>query len=246
MENNDKQVILITGATKGLGLADAIRLSRDDDNIVVVNSHRQLDADELAAFQAHFDQPLDVLVGDVASEDDAKNMIDQVVEKYGKIDVLVNNAGITQDTLLTRMKADSFKQVLNTNLFGVFNMTKFAMKKMQKARKGCIINLSSIAGLHGNLGQANYSSTKAGLVGLTKTTAQEGSLRGIRCNAVAPGMIKTDMTDKLSDKNIKAWEEQIPAKRFGTPDEVAQVVEFLIKNEYMNGQVITVDGGLTM
>jgi 3-oxoacyl-[acyl-carrier protein] reductase len=246
METNDKQVILITGATKGLGLADAMRLSRDDNNIVVVNSHRQLAADELATFQAHFDKPLDILVGDVASEDDAKNMIDQVVEKYGKIDVLVNNAGITQDTLLTRMKADSFKQVLNTNLFGVFNMTKFAMKKMQKARKGCIINLSSIAGLHGNLGQANYSSTKAGLVGLTKTTAQEGSLRGIRCNAVAPGMIKTDMTDKLSDKNIKAWEEKIPAKRFGTPDEVAQVVEFLIKNEYMNGQVITVDGGLTM
>lgn len=246
MENNEKQVILITGATKGLGLADAIRLSKNDNNIVIVNSHRELSDDEMKALQANFDREVDVLIGDVASEEDAKSMIDTVVDKYGKIDVLVNNAGITQDTLLTRMKADSFKQVLDTNLFGVFNMTKFALKKMQKARKGCIINMSSIAGLHGNLGQANYSSTKAGLVGLTKTTAQEGSLRGIRCNAVAPGMIKTAMTDKLSDKNIKAWEEQIPSKRFGTPDEVAQVVEFLINDEYMNGQVITVDGGLTM
>lgn len=246
MENNEKQVILITGATKGLGLADAVRLAKDENNIVIANSHRQLNEDELKAFQANFDSEIDVLVGDVASEDDAKAMIDSVIEKYGKLDVLVNNAGITQDTLLTRMKGDSFKQVLDTNLFGVFNMTKFAMKKMQRARKGCIINLSSIAGLHGNLGQANYSSTKAGIVGLTKTTAQEGALRGIRCNAVAPGMIKTAMTAKLGDSYIADWEEKIPAKRFGTPDEVAQVVEFLIKNEYMNGQVITVDGGLTM
>lgn len=246
MEKTEKRVILITGATKGLGLADAIRLSKDKNNIVIVNSHRELSDDENKALQDNFDNEIEVLTGDVASEEDAKAMIDSIIDEYGKIDVLVNNAGITQDTLLTRMKAESFKQVLNTNLFGAFNMTKFAMKKMQRARKGSIINMSSIAGLHGNLGQANYSSTKAGLVGLTKTTAQEGSLRGIRCNAVAPGMIKTAMTDKLSEKNIKAWEEQIPARRFGNPDEVAQVVEFLINNEYMNGQVITVDGGLTM
>ncbi|MCL0318645.1 3-oxoacyl-ACP reductase FabG [Apilactobacillus xinyiensis] len=246
MDTNDKKVILITGATKGLGLADAIRLSKDSKNIVIANSHRELSDAERDELQSKFANPVDILVGDVASEDDAKSMVNEVVDKYGRIDVLINNAGITQDTLLTRMKADSFKQVLDTNLFGVFNMTKFALKNMQKKRQGCIINMASIAGLHGNLGQANYSASKAGIVGLTKTIAQEGALRGIRCNAVAPGMITSDMTAKLSDKNIKKWEEQIPLGRFGNPDEVAEVVEFLINSRYITGQVITVDGGLTM
>ncbi|GLB46474.1 3-oxoacyl-ACP reductase [Philodulcilactobacillus myokoensis] len=246
MAENNKKVIFITGSTKGIGLADAKRLANDHNNLVIINSHRDLSNDEIKNLKDQFPNPIEVLVGDVSSEDSAKKMIDGIINQFGKIDVLVNNAGITQDKLLTRMKSDSFKAVLNTNLVGAFNMTKYALKAMQKKRSGCIINMSSIAGLHGNMGQANYSASKAGMVGLTKTTAQEGSLRGIRCNAIAPGMIRTAMTDKLSDRNIARWEKQIPMKRFGKADEIAETVEFLINNHYITGQVITVDGGLTI
>lgn len=189
-----KQIALVTGAAKGIGLAIAKRLA-DDGLTVIINAHHELD-DETAKQLADAGYHFDVLVGDVANEDDAEQMINSVVEKYGQIDVLVNNAGITKDKLLSRMKLADFKAVLDTNLVGAFNMIKFAMKIMQKARQGSIVNISSISGLHGNLGQANYSSSKAGLVGLTKTAAREGALRGIRSNAVAPGMVKTDMTEK--------------------------------------------------
>ncbi|ANZ57803.1 beta-ketoacyl-ACP reductase [Fructilactobacillus lindneri] len=242
----DKKIVLVTGGTKGIGLATSQRLARDASNQVVINSHRELADDEKEALLASFANPVEVVTGDVSKEEDAKRMIDDLVSEYGHIDVLVNNAGMTQDKLMTRMTETSFKDVLNTNLVGTFNMSKYALKAMQKKRFGVIINMSSIAGIHGNMGQANYSASKAGIIGLTKTTAQEGSLRGVRCNAIAPGMIKTAMTDKLSDKIIKQWTEQIPLHRFGNPDNIAETVEFLIKNDYITGQVITVDGGLTM
>ncbi len=191
------------------------------------------------------DQYINV-VGDVVDEDDAKSMIDTAVETYGQLDVLVNNAGITKDKLLSRLSLEDFKAVLDTNLVGAFNMTKFAMKVMQKARSGAIVNISSISGLHGNLGQANYSASKAGLVGLTKTAAREGTLRNIRANAVAPGMIRTAMTEKMSDRRQKEFADQIPLKRFGEADEIADTVAFLIHNQYITGQVVTVDGGLTI
>ena len=241
-----KRVILITGATKGIGLADAKRFSKHTGNHVIINSHRHLNRDQVQSLQDQLPRPADVLTGNVADEQQASGMVKQVVKKYGQIDVLVNNAGITQDTLLMLMKADSFKRVLDVNLVGTFNMTKAALKVMLKQRRGCIVNMASVSGLHGNLGQANYSASKAGIVGLTKTTAQEGALRGIRCNAVAPGMIKTAMTAKLSDRVAKRWQKRIPMHRFGTPDEVAQTVEFLIDNHYMTGQVVTLDGGLTI
>ncbi len=183
-----KQVALVTGAAKGIGLAIAKRLF-DDDKTVIINAHHELD-DETKAKLADDGYSFDVYVGDVANEDDAEKMINDVVDQYGQIDILVNNAGITRDKLLSRLKLADFKAVLETNLVGAFNMTKFAMKVMQKARKGAIVNISSISGLHGNLGQANYSASKAGLVGLTKTAAREGALRNIRCNAVAPGWSK--------------------------------------------------------
>lgn len=239
-----KQVAFITGAAKGIGLSIAKRLS-DDGMTVVINAHHELSDDEakqLADEGYHFD----VLVGDVANEDDAEQMVNAVVEKHGQLDVLVNNAGITKDKLLSRMKLADFKAVLDTNLVGAFNMTKFAMKLMQKARKGAIVNISSISGLHGNLGQANYSSSKAGLVGLTKTAAREGALRGIRSNAVAPGMVKTDMTEKMSERRQSEFTDQIPLKRFAEPAEIADAVAFLVHNQYITGQVITVDGGLTI
>ncbi|XIF19449.1 MAG: SDR family oxidoreductase [Acetilactobacillus jinshanensis] len=241
-----KRVILITGAAKGIGLADAKRLSRNPNNQIVINSHRKLSADEIKKIQNQLARPADLLVGDVSDEKAAQKMVKTVFKKYGHIDVLVNNAGITRDTLIPLMKASDFKAVLDTNLVGTFNMTKAALRYMFKKRHGVIINMSSVSGLHGNLGQANYSASKAGIVGLTKTTAQEGSLRGIRCNAVAPGMIATAMTAKLSDRVARRWKKRIPMHRFGKPDEVAQTVEFLINNQYITGQVITLDGGLTI
>ncbi|KRK88382.1 3-oxoacyl-[acyl-carrier-protein] reductase [Lentilactobacillus sunkii] len=238
------QIALVTGAAKGIGLSIAKRLS-DDGMTVVINAHHEL-SDEQTKDLADAGYNFDVLVGDVANEDDAERMINEVVEKHGQIDVLVNNAGITKDKLLSRMKLDDFKAVLDTNLVGAFNMTKFAMKFMQKSRKGAIVNISSISGLHGNLGQANYSSSKAGLVGLTKTAAREGALRGIRSNAVAPGMVKTDMTEKMSERRQSEFTDQIPLKRFAEPAEIADAVAFLAGNQYITGQVITVDGGLTI
>lgn len=239
-----KQIALVTGAAKGIGLAIAKRLSKDGMT-VVLNTHHALDDDvkqQLSDQGVTFDN----LVGDVANEDDAQAMIDSLLEKYGQIDVLVNNAGINRDKLLSRTKLSDFKAVIDTNLIGAFNMTKFAMKSMQKSRSGVIVNISSISGLHGNIGQANYSASKAGLVGLTKTAAREGALRNIRCNAVAPGMIETDMTGKMSERRQKEFTDQIPLKRFGRPDEIADAVSFLVHNDYLTGQVITIDGGLTI
>ncbi|GEP19232.1 3-oxoacyl-ACP reductase FabG [Pediococcus argentinicus] len=232
----DKKVALITGGTRGIGLATA-QLFQEKGYQVVITARHQPQAEK---------KDLRFISGDVANESDAKRIINNVVEQYGRLDVLVNNAGITVDMLLSRMKLESFKKVLDVNLGGTFNMTKFAMKAMQKQRSGNIIDLSSISGLNGNIGQANYAASKAGIVGLMKTTAREGALRGIRCNAIAPGMIVTDMTDKLSDKIKESVVEQVPLHRFGNPDEIAKTAYFLADNDYITGQTIVVDGGLSI
>lgn len=242
----DKKVTLITGAAKGIGLATAIKLASDENNFVIINSHRNLSEDEQSNIKAQMDNEIGFIVGDVSKDEDANRMISEIVDQYGQIDALVNNAGITEDKLMTRMTEESFENVINTNLVGTFNMSKYALKSMQKKRSGVIINMSSISGLHGNVGQANYSASKSGIVGLTKTIAQEGALRGVRSNAVAPGMIKTAMTEKLSEKIASDFENKIPLKRFGDPEEIAETVQFLISNNYITGQVITVDGGLTI
>lgn len=239
--STEKKVALITGGAKGIGLATAKRLSKEFK--VVINIHSDPTPEQLKIFD---DYHLTYVKGDVASEADSKQIISDIVDEHGHLDVLVNNAGITRDKLMTRMKQADFEDVINTNLTGTFNMSKFALKQMQRQRSGNIINLSSIVGLNGNIGQANYAASKAGILGLTKTMAREGALRGVRCNAVAPGMIETSMTDALSDKTMDYYKETIPLKRFGTADEVAQTVEFLIQNPYITGQVIAVDGGLTI
>lgn len=186
--------------------------------------------------------------GDVANYDDTEKMAKQIIEKFDKIDVLVNNAGITKDTLLMRMKKEDFQNVIDVNLIGTFNVTKNVISHMMKAHSGRIINISSVVGISGNAGQTNYSASKAGIIGFTKSLAKEVASRNILVNAVAPGFIKTDMTDVLKDNIKDQIAKTIPLKRMGTAEDVANVVKFLVSEDssYITGQVIHVDGGMLM
>ena len=184
--------------------------------------------------------------GDVSDFADAKRMVDQAIVELGSVDVLVNNAGITQDTLMLKMTEADFEKVLKVNLTGAFNMTQSVLKPMMKAREGAIINMSSVVGLMGNIGQANYAASKAGLIGFTKSVAREVANRNIRVNAIAPGMIESDMTAVLSDKVKDAMLAQIPMKEFGQAEQVADLTVFLAGQDYLTGQVVAIDGGLSM
>lgn len=187
-----------------------------------------------------------VVLGDISQASDVKRMVKEAYAAFGQIDILVNNAGITNDKLLIGMKEADFASVIDVNLKGTFLMSQAFLKKMYKQKAGVIINLASVIGLHGNVGQANYAASKAGVIGLTKSLAKEGALRNIRANAIAPGMIISDMTAVLSDKVKADIMTEIPLKRFGQADEVAQTAVFLAQNDYITGQVITVDGGMTI
>lgn len=237
-------VALITGSSRGIGLEIAKYLAKKGYQ-VVLNSRSEIGEDVLNAFEGST-IPVAQVTGDVSDFDTSKKVIDQVVEEFGQIDVLINNAGITRDGLIMRMKEDDFDAVISTNLKGTFNMCRHVTKSMLKKKTGTIINMSSVVGLMGNAGQTNYAASKAGVVGLTKALARELSSRRITVNAIAPGYIETEMTDVLSDKNKKAMLDQIPLKRFGQVEEIAQTVEFLINNRYMTGQVIEVNGGLNI
>ncbi len=186
--------------------------------------------------------------GDVSNFEDAKNMVEKIIEKFGKIDILVNNAGITRDMLIMRMKKEDFEAVINVNLIGTFNVTKNVIPYMMKQRSGKIINLSSVVGISGNAGQANYSASKAGIIGFTKSLAKELGSRNILVNAVAPGFIQTDMTDVLKDEVKEEISKNIPLKRMGTVQDVANVIKFLASDDssYITGQVINIDGGMLM
>lgn len=238
------EVALITGSSRGIGLEIAKYLANTGYQ-VILNGRSEIKEDILDQFK---DAPVPVaqITGDVSDFDGAKAIVDQAIDQFGKIDVLINNAGITRDGLIMRMKEEDFDAVINTNLKGAFNMSRHVTQPMLKQRKGTIINMSSVVGLMGNAGQTNYAASKAGLIGLTKALARELSSRHITVNAIAPGYIETEMTDILSDKVKDTMLGQIPLKRFGQAEEIAQTVEFLINNKYITGQVIEVNGGLNM
>ncbi|WP_283583236.1 3-oxoacyl-ACP reductase family protein [Limosilactobacillus difficilis] len=244
MELADK-VVLITGSSRGIGAATAKAFLAAGCRVILNGRHEELPAalsEELQQIGGDFHY----LPADMAQPADVAQLAKQAWQLYGQVDILVNNAGITKDQLMIGMKAAAFDDLLAVNLRGPFLLTKALLKKMYKQRRGVIINLASVVGLHGNIGQANYAASKAGLIGLTKTVAREGALRGIRCNAIAPGMIASDMTNALSECNKKQIISQIPLQRLGQPAEVAQTAVFLAQNDYITGQTIVVDGGMTI
>ena len=242
------KVAMITGATRGIGKQIALTLANEGYNIVL---NYRTENDEL--FQAKNEiesKNVNCLTvqGDVTNFEDCKQMIESAIKEFGKIDVLINNAGITKDMLLARMKEEDFKQVIDVNLVGTFNMTKNVISYMMKARSGRIINISSVVGIAGNAGQTNYSASKAGIIGFTKSLAKEVASRNILVNAVAPGFIETNMTDVLKQEVKDEIAKNIPLKRMGTPQDVANVVKFLASEDssYITGQVINIDGGMVM
>ena len=236
--------VFVTGGAKGIGRAICLGFAKEGANIVL--NYRSTVDDELLEEIKGYGVEVLALQGDVSNFDEAKAMLDKAVEQFGGIEVLVNNAGITRDKLLIGMAEEDWDSVINTNLKGCFNMVKHCAKLMLKQKCGSIINLSSVIGLVGNAGQANYSASKAGIIGLTHSVAKELASRSITCNAIAPGFIQTDMTKVLSDKNKEAILGGIPLGRIGEPEEIAAVAVFLAKNRYITGQVIAVDGGMTM
>lgn len=242
------KVAIVTGGSRGIGRAISVALA-DAGALVVVNyKGNQAAADEVvAAIEAKEGQAL-AIQADIASAEDVERLFKTVLERFGRIDILVNNAGITRDTLLLRMKEADFDAVLDTNLRGAYLTTRAALRPMTKARSGRIINITSVVGLIGNAGQANYSAAKAGLIGFTKAIAREMASRSITVNAVAPGYIDTELTSGLGEQIRAAILENIPLGRLGAPEDIANTVCFLASDaaSYITGQTITVDGGMVM
>ncbi len=242
------QTAIITGSGRGLGKAIAMKLAAMGANIILNDITASDSVDDTCREMTGMGYKVAVAKGDVRSEEDSENMVKAALEVFGSLDILVNNAGITRDNLMIRMSEKDWDDVLDINLKGAFICTRAAVKVMMKKRKGKIINIASVAGVMGNPGQANYSASKAGLIGLTKTTAKEMASRNITCNAVAPGVIQSKMTDILPEKVKENYLNNIPLGRFGTPEDVADVIGFLASgdSDYVTGQVINIDGGLVM
>lgn len=242
---------VVTGSSRGIGRAIAEKLAGAGYNVCInCSSESGLEAVQTLASELSAAHGVDVIarVANVADPEQAKALVEAAFERFGRIDVLVNNAGITRDGLLARMKDEDFDAVIDVNLKGTFNCCRAAAQRMMKQRYGRIVNMSSVVGVSGNAGQANYAASKAGVIGLTKSIARELAGRNITCNAVAPGFIETDMTDALSEKQRAAIGERIAAKRFGTAEEVAALVRFLASegSGYITGQVICIDGGMSL
>lgn len=242
------KVAIVTGGTRGIGRAIALKLADKGANIVINYRNSDKEAEELKAILEEKGVKVLTVKCDISNFEDSKNLMNKCKEVFGKIDILVNNAGITKDTLIMRMKEQDFDSVIDVNLKGTFNCAKHASAIMLKQRFGKIINMTSVVGIAGNAGQVNYAASKAGVIGLTKSLAKELGSRGITVNAVAPGFINTDMTASLSEKVKEEASKNIPLKRLGDPEDVANLVGFLASDaaNYITGQVINVDGGMVM
>lgn len=241
----DKNVI-ITGASRGIGMGIAKVFASHGANVAFTYSSSEAPALALEKELSEHGVKAKAYKSNAASFDAAEELVKAVLEDFDGIDVLINNAGITKDNLLMRMGEDDFDKVIEINLKSVFNMTKAVQRTLLKQRKGSIINMSSVVGVKGNAGQTNYAASKAGMIGFTKSVALELGSRNIRCNAIAPGFIETEMTDNLDEKVVQGWRDGIPLKRGGTPEDVANACLFLASDlsAYITGQVLNVDGGM--
>ena len=235
--------VLVTGSSRGLGAAIAVKFAEHRANVILNARHEPT---ELIQQIKDLGVQVCFIQADISNPRDIEEMVRQLDEQQINIDILVNNAGINRDKLMIGMREKDFDDVVNTNLIGTFRVTQPLFKRMLKRRTGVIINMASVVGEHGNIGQANYAASKAGVIGFTKAVAQEGALRGVRCNAIAPGMIASSMTAAIDEKRQKEIKERIPLKRLGTAEEVAQTALFLAQNDYLTGEVINVDGGMAM
>ncbi|MDD2401140.1 MAG: 3-oxoacyl-[acyl-carrier-protein] reductase [Clostridia bacterium] len=242
------KVALITGASRGIGRATALVLAQKGAKVIINYKGNEEAAKEVLDKVHQLGAEGDIICADVSSSEQVDNMVKKVLAKHGRIDILVNNAGITRDTLIVRMKDEEWNKVIDTNLTAAFNCLRAVARSMMKQKSGKIINIASVVGLHGNAGQINYASAKAGIIGMTKSAAKELAIRGIIVNAIAPGFIVTDMTNKLSDEVKEKLAQEIPLRRLGRPEDVANMVAFLAEPEtnYITGQIISVDGGMSM
>jgi len=241
-------VAIVTGGGRGIGRAIAARLAEEGANLAIFYHSNDAAAKETAEKVRAAGVECELFKGDVSSPRDVEALFTSVSDTFGRVDILVNNAGITRDNLMIRMKEEEFDDVLQTNLKGTYLCTRAALRPMIRARWGRIVNVSSVVGLVGNAGQANYAASKAGIIGFTKSVAREVAQRGITVNAVAPGYVETELTGSLPEKVKEQIREQVPAGRFGEPEEVAEVVALLVaeKAGYLTGQTVAVDGGITM
>ena len=238
------KTVLVTGAAKGIGKAIALAFAKQGCNIVL-NYRSNVSDDTIKEIEAYNVKCMP-FQGDVSDFATAAEIVKKAKKEFGTVDVLVNNAGITKDMLLMRMSEEQFDSVIQTNLKGTFNMIRHVSSVMLKQRSGAIINMSSVVGVTGNAGQANYAASKAGVIGLTKATAKELAARGVTCNAIAPGFVETDMTAVLTDEQKSMMLEAIPLKRYGQVEDIANAAVFFAKNTYITGQVLNVDGGMVM
>ena len=239
----DKTVV-VTGSRRGIGLGIALAFAKEGANIVL-NATSEISQEVLELFTPYPGEVLTV-VGDISKFEVAESLVEQTIEKFSKIDVLINNAGITRDGLVLKMKEQDFDDVIDVNLKGCFNLIRFTSPYMVRQKSGSIINMTSIVGVSGNAGQVNYAASKAGIIGLTKSVAKEIGSRGITVNAIAPGYIDTEMTQALPEKIRKEWEKQIPMRKFGTVEDIAEACLYLAEQKYMTGQVLQINGGLYM